>query len=277
MKEEEGAVSEMTDPQEDAFDGAVAEPEDEYAADGAEGFAEEDEESDEAGAEQAADEDGEDADDEYADEPAAEVPEPPVPATAEDFREALRRLPGDWYVVHSYAGYENRVKQNLETRIQSLNMEDYIFQIEVPMEEAIEVKNGQRKKVRRNKFPGYVLVRMDLTPDSWGAVRNTPGVTGFVGNAHEPFPLTTDEVVKILMEERAAGGRLAEAAGRGQGARLRGGRLGDRHRRPVRHPSGDDRRDQRRVAEDQGPGRDLRPGDLGRAVLRSNPEELTRL
>jgi len=131
-----------------------------------------------------------------------EVPEPAVPVGIEEFREALRRAPGDWYVVHSYAGYENRVKQNLETRIQSLNMEDYIFQIEVPMEEAVEVKNGQRKKVKRNKFPGYVLVRMDLTPDSWGAVRNTPGVTGFVGNAHEPFPLTTDEVAKILMADQ---------------------------------------------------------------------------
>jgi transcriptional antiterminator NusG len=131
-----------------------------------------------------------------------DVPEPEVPTGIDEFREALRRAPGDWYVVHSYAGYENRVKQNLETRIQSLNMEDFIFQIEVPMEEAVEVKNGQRKKVKRNKFPGYVLVRMDLTPDSWGAVRNTPGVTGFVGNAHEPFPLTTDEVVKILMEEQ---------------------------------------------------------------------------
>jgi len=131
-----------------------------------------------------------------------DVPEPAVPAGIEEFREALRRAPGDWYVVHSYAGYENRVKQNLETRIQSLNMEDFIFQIEVPMEEAVEVKNGQRKKVKRNKFPGYVLVRMDLTPDSWGAVRNTPGVTGFVGNAHEPFPLTTDEVAKILMADQ---------------------------------------------------------------------------
>jgi transcription termination/antitermination protein NusG len=131
-----------------------------------------------------------------------DVPEPEVPAGIDELREALRRAPGDWYVVHSYAGYENRVKQNLETRIQSLNMEDYIFQIEVPMEEAVEVKNGQRKKVKRNKFPGYVLVRMDLTPDSWGAVRNTPGVTGFVGNAHEPFPLTTDEVAKILMADQ---------------------------------------------------------------------------
>jgi transcriptional antiterminator NusG len=131
----------------------------------------------------------------------AEVAEE-LPTTVEEFKEALRRAPGDWYVVHSYAGYENRVKQNLETRIQSLNMEEYIFQIEVPMEEAVEIKNGQRKKVRRNKFPGYVLVRMELTPDSWGVVRNTPGVTGFVGNAHEPFPLTLDEVAKILMEEQ---------------------------------------------------------------------------
>jgi transcription termination/antitermination protein NusG len=127
--------------------------------------------------------------------------EPDAPASMEEYLEALRRQPGDWYVVHSYAGYENRVKQNLETRIQSLNMEDFIFQIEVPMEEAVEVKNGQRKKVKRNKFPGYVLVRMELTPDSWGAVRNTPGVTGFVGNAHEPFPLTTDEVAKILLAD----------------------------------------------------------------------------
>jgi transcriptional antiterminator NusG len=139
---------------------------------------------------------------------AADVPEPETPGTAEDFREALRRSPGEWYVVHSYAGYENRVKQNLETRITSLNMEEQIFRVEVPMEEAVEVKNGQRKKVKRNKFPGYVLVCMDLTADSWGVVRNTPGVTGFVGNAHDPYPLTLDEVVKILAadEPEAAGG-----------------------------------------------------------------------
>jgi transcriptional antiterminator NusG len=127
-----------------------------------------------------------------------------------EFREALRRAPGEWYVIHSYAGYENRVKQNLETRMTSLNMEDFIFQIEVPMEEVVEIKNGQRKRVRRNKFPGYVLVRMELTNESWGAVRNTPGVTGFVGNAHEPYPLTLDEVVKILAAEEetpAEGGK----------------------------------------------------------------------
>jgi transcriptional antiterminator NusG len=139
---------------------------------------------------------------------AVDVPEPEAPGTIDDFREALRRSPGEWYVVHSYAGYENRVKQNLETRITSLNMEEQIFRVEVPMEEAVEVKNGQRKKVKRNKFPGYVLVSMDLTADSWGVVRNTPGVTGFVGNAHDPYPLTLDEVVKILAadEPEATGG-----------------------------------------------------------------------
>ncbi len=107
-------------------------------------------------------------------------------------------MPGDWYVVHSYAGYENRVKANLETRISSLNMEDYIFQIEVPTEEVTEIKNGQRKLVKRVRMPGYVLVRMDLTDESWGAVRNTPGVTGFVGHTHQPVPLTVDEVYDAL-------------------------------------------------------------------------------
>jgi transcriptional antiterminator NusG len=139
---------------------------------------------------------------------AAETPEagseaaPGSPEAIEEFREALRRAPGEWYVIHSYAGYENRVKQNLETRMTTLNMEEFIFQVEVPMEEVVEIKGGQRKRVKRNKFPGYVLVRMDLTNESWGVVRNTPGVTGFVGNAHEPYPLTLDEVVKILLEEQ---------------------------------------------------------------------------
>ncbi len=114
------------------------------------------------------------------------------------FREGLAARVGDWYVVHTYAGYENRVRANLETRIQSLNMEDYIFEIEVPMEEVTEIKNGQKKVVRRVRMPGYVLVRMDMTDASWGAVRHTPGVTGFVGNAHQPFPLSLDEVVAML-------------------------------------------------------------------------------
>ena len=115
-----------------------------------------------------------------------------------EFRRTLRAAIGDWYVIHSYAGYEKKVKGNLVNRIQSLNMEDYIFQIEVPEEEIMEIKNGQRKMVKRNIYPGYVLVRMELTDESWTAVRNTPGVTGFVGNAHHPSPLSMDEVEKIL-------------------------------------------------------------------------------
>jgi transcriptional antiterminator NusG len=116
----------------------------------------------------------------------------------EEFKAQLRRVPGDWYVIHSYAGYENRVKANLENRISSLNMEDFIFQVEVPMEEVTEIKNGQRKQVRRVRIPGYVLVRMELTDESWGAVRHTPGVTGFVGHTHQPVPLSLDEVFSML-------------------------------------------------------------------------------
>ena len=128
------------------------------------------------------------------------------------FREELRLAPGEWYVIHTYAGYENRVKSNLEQRAVSLNVEDYIYQAEVPQEEVVQIKNGDRKTIRQNKLPGYVLVRMDLTNESWGVVRNTPGVTGFVGNAYDPYPLTLDEVVKMLAPdvERAA----AKEAGR---------------------------------------------------------------
>ena len=115
-----------------------------------------------------------------------------------EFRRTLRAAIGDWYVIHSYAGYEKKVRDNLHNRINSLHMEDFIFQIEVPEEEVTEIKNGQRKQVKRNIYPGYVLVRMDLTDESWTAVRNTPGVTGFVGNAHHPSPLSMDEVEKIL-------------------------------------------------------------------------------
>jgi len=117
---------------------------------------------------------------------------------ADEFKAKLRRQEGDWYVIHSYAGYENRVKANLETRIQTLDMEDYIFEIQVPMEEVVEIKNAQRKVINRVRIPGYVLVRMDLTDASWGAVRHTPGVTGFVGNAHNPVPLRLDEVFSML-------------------------------------------------------------------------------
>jgi transcription termination/antitermination factor NusG len=117
---------------------------------------------------------------------------------AEALRKALRIAPGDWYVVHSYAGYENKVKSNLEARIQSLDVEDYIYQIEVPTEQVTEIKNGKRAQVNRKVLPGYLLVRMELNDESWGAVRNTPGVTGFVGATSRPSPLTLDEVVKIL-------------------------------------------------------------------------------
>ncbi len=127
-----------------------------------------------------------------------------------EFRRALRSAPGDWYVIHSYAGYENRVKGNLENRIHTLNMEDYIFQIEVPQEEITEIKNGQRKQVKRNVFPGYVLVRMDLTDESWSVVRNTPGVTGFVGHGHNPSPLSLDEVEGILAPRPAKKGEKPE-------------------------------------------------------------------
>jgi transcriptional antiterminator NusG len=125
--------------------------------------------------------------------------EEPAEDPAAEFRAALRKAPGRWYVVHSYAGYENKVKANLESRIKSLEMGEYIFQIEVPTEDVIEIKNGQRKQVQRKVYPGYILVRMDLTDASWSAVRNTPGVTGFVGaTAQQPSPLAIDEVVKIL-------------------------------------------------------------------------------
>src|SRR6476646_5495819 len=166
----------------------------------------------EAGAVSAESESDEDAETDAA-EPVAQGSGDPVA----DFKADLRSRFGDWFVIHSYAGYENRVKANLETRIQTLNMEDFIFEIEVPMEEVTEIKNGQKKQVRRVRMPGYVLVRMDLTDESWGAVRHTPGVTGFVGNAHQPVPLSLDEVYTMLapadLEQQAA----AAAGGAGGG------------------------------------------------------------
>ena len=180
----------------ETIDEAVAEDEAELAVD-----AERDAIADEAEvlADEAADPELAEATEEEA---VALAEEEAVALTAEEQRDAfiadLKSQWGDWYVIHSYAGYEKRVKANLETRIVSLNMEDYIFQVEVPMEEYREIKNGQPKTGTRVRMPGYVLVRMELTNDSWGAVRHTPGVTGFVGNAHEPSPLSIDEVVTML-------------------------------------------------------------------------------
>ena len=136
----------------------------------------------------------------------------------EALRRELRTQFGDWYVVHSYAGYENKVKTNLESRISSLDMEDFIFQVEVPTEDVVEIKNGKRQQVQRKIFPGYILVRMDLTDESWGAVRNTPGVTGFVGATSRPSPLTLDEVVKILAPETQRAAALAQTGKGGGGA-----------------------------------------------------------
>ncbi|HEX8519829.1 MAG TPA: transcription termination/antitermination protein NusG, partial [Pseudonocardia sp.] len=149
--------------------------------------------------------------------------EPAETDPAEEMRAALRRAPGDWYVVHSYAGYENKVKANLETRVQTLDVEDYIFQVEVPTEEVTEIKNGQRKQVQRKVLPGYILVRMELNDQSWGAVRNTPGVTGFVGATSKPSPLTIDEVVKFLLPRTEAAKPAAARAGGGAAAATGGG------------------------------------------------------
>ncbi|MBB4983676.1 MULTISPECIES: transcription termination/antitermination protein NusG [Streptomyces] len=190
--------------------------------DAAEDAADEDVEVDEVDEdEDAADEADEDdtveAEDETEEEAEPAAPVDPVAA----LREELRTLPGEWYVIHTYAGYEKRVKANLEQRAVSLNVEDFIYQAEVPEEEIVQIKGGERKNVKQNKLPGYVLVRMDLTNESWGVVRNTPGVTGFVGNAYDPYPLTLDEIVKMLApeaEEKAAR-EAAEAEGKPAPAR----------------------------------------------------------
>ncbi|MEU9618616.1 transcription termination/antitermination protein NusG [Streptomyces sp. NPDC088846] len=200
----EAADAEEPD-QAEAADAAAGEPAEEAAL--------HTEDDDEAEAEAGSEGDAND------DEPAGadEEAEPAAPVDAVTaLREELRGLPGEWYVIHTYAGYEKRVKANLEQRAVSLNVEDFIYQAEVPEEEIVQIKNGERKNVRQNKLPGYVLVRMDLTNESWGVVRNTPGVTGFVGNAYDPYPLTLDEIVKMLApeaEEKAAR-EAAEAEGK---------------------------------------------------------------
>ncbi|MFE6961167.1 transcription termination/antitermination protein NusG [Streptomyces sp. NPDC057696] len=200
--------------QAEAADEAATEA-DEHAEDEVEAAEESLEHDSEDDAAELSDEDAPEAEaDEESVEEAAEESEPVDPIVA--LREELRTLPGEWYVIHTYAGYENRVKTNLEQRAVSLNVEDFIFQAEVPQEEVAQIKNGERKTIRQNKLPGYVLVRMDLTNESWGVVRNTPGVTGFVGNAYDPYPLTLDEIVKMLApeaEEKAAR-EAAEAEGK---------------------------------------------------------------
>ncbi|SDP36611.1 transcription antitermination protein nusG [Arthrobacter sp. ok909] len=201
--EESEAVSAA--PESDVTDEAVAPEEDAEAAVAADVDAEEDTDADAETGEAEEDTDALAA-------AAAKADVDP----AEEFKAKLRRQEGDWYVIHSYAGYENRVKANLETRIQTLDMEDYIFEIQVPMEEVVEIKNAQRKVINRVRIPGYVLVRMDLTDASWGAVRHTPGVTGFVGNAHNPVPLRLDEVFSMLApvfeEEQAEKGKPVKHA-----------------------------------------------------------------
>jgi transcription termination/antitermination protein NusG len=169
-----------------------------------------------------------DADAESDVEPEAEVPaEEPVEDEDEDpavaLKKDLRKKPGNWYVIHSYAGYENKVKANLETRVQNLDVGDYIFQVEVPTEEVTEIKNGQRKQVNRKVLPGYILVRMELTDESWSAVRNTPGVTGFVGATSKPSALTLDDVVKFLLPQGAAKKPAKSTSGGGAAAAESGG------------------------------------------------------
>ncbi|GAA3233369.1 transcription termination/antitermination protein NusG [Streptomyces lavendulae subsp. lavendulae] len=183
-----------------------AEAEDDAEADEADDVEDEDADEDEGDARAEADEEAEEAAE-------VEPAEPVDPIQA--LRDELRLLPGEWYVIHTYAGYEKRVKANLEQRAVSLNVEEFIYQAEVPEEEIVQIKNGERKNVRQNKLPGYVLVRMDLTNESWGVVRNTPGVTGFVGNAYDPYPLTLDEIVKMLAPEaqEKAAKQAAEEAG----------------------------------------------------------------
>ena len=177
------AIAEAADPATVIADEAAERLEDSTAAEAVEDAA--------APAGEAADE---------ADAAAEDEDEDPAVALKKD----LRARPGDWYVIHSYAGYENKVKANLETRVQNLDVGDYIFQVEVPTEEVTEIKNGQRKQVNRKVLPGYILVRMELNDESWGAVRNTPGVTGFVGATSRPSPLSLDDVVKFLLPPAAA-------------------------------------------------------------------------
>jgi transcription termination/antitermination protein NusG len=208
MNGQAGAGPGQPDGEADVTAGQQADAEVDAAA-GTDAAAAADDEVDAAAESGAAEADGAaEAAEAEADEAAAEADEAEAePDPIADFKAELRALPGDWYVVHSYAGYENRVKANLESRTQSLNMEDFIFQIEVPVHEVTEVKGGKRQQVSEKVLPGYILVRMELSDESWAAVRNTPGVTGFVGLSSRPSPLSLDEVAGLLApepEEKAA-------------------------------------------------------------------------
>ena len=231
VEDELDIVEAADEDQADAADDAAGEAAEEAAVhveDEDEAEAEESDEDVEAEVEEDESDESEDSDDDEsveAEDAADETEEEAEPAAPVDpvaaLREELRTLPGEWYVIHTYAGYEKRVKANLEQRAVSLNVEDFIYQAEVPEEEIVQIKGGERKNVKQNKLPGYVLVRMDLTNESWGVVRNTPGVTGFVGNAYDPYPLTLDEIVKMLApeaEEKAAR-EAAEAEGKPAPAR----------------------------------------------------------
>jgi transcriptional antiterminator NusG len=213
----DGEVIEVSEADEVTAEHEAESPDTESpAAESDDTAAESDDVADDTDADTDADTDG-DADGDTVAAIAEETAEEEELDPVEEMRAALRRAPGDWYVVHSYAGYENKVKANLETRVQTLDVEDYIFQVEVPTEEVTEIKNGQRKQVQRKVLPGYILVRMDLNDQSWGAVRNTPGVTGFVGATSKPSPLTHDDVIKFLLprvepKQAAASGKTADVA-----------------------------------------------------------------
>ncbi|MGK9272076.1 transcription termination/antitermination protein NusG [Williamsia muralis] len=186
ISETETDVTDQTVGDSEAVDSGISDPE-----------APADSDSSDQDASDEADSTDQDASDEDTTPEVVEPEEEEDPVEA--LKKSLKRAAGDWYVIHSYAGYENKVKANLETRVQNLDVGDYIFQVEVPTEEVTEIKNGQPKKVNRKVLPGYILVRMDLNDESWGAVRNTPGVTGFVGLTSRPSPLSMDDVLKFLL------------------------------------------------------------------------------
>jgi transcription termination/antitermination protein NusG len=211
---ETGEADEVSDYSEEADGLEPAGPSDDVAA-SAEDDADSADEADVVDEVDASADDADGADEaDSADEvdASADDAESSADSVQEEFMRELRMLPGDWYVVHSYAGYENRVKTNLESRIQSLNMEDYIFQIEVPVHQVTEIKGGKRQQVSEKVLPGYILVRMELTDESWAVVRNTPGVTGFVGLSSRPSPLQLNEVASLLAPEPEVSAKQAEAA-----------------------------------------------------------------